>query len=91
MKDHVFPSARARLRAPLPLMILFPALAAGLAAQTAPAAGARTAAPSPTEETIELSPFVVNTDRDTGFVATSALAGGRLATDLRYLKASRAT
>lgn len=33
--------------------------------------------------TIELSPFVVGTQRDTGFVAASALAGGRLATDLK--------
>lgn len=32
---------------------------------------------------VELSPFVVNTDRDTGFVAASSLAGGRLATELK--------
>ncbi|WP_414664695.1 TonB-dependent receptor plug domain-containing protein [Horticoccus sp. 23ND18S-11] len=32
---------------------------------------------------IRLTPFTVNTDRDTGFAAASALAGGRLATDLR--------
>ena len=30
-----------------------------------------------------LSPFTVSTERDTGFVAASSLAGGRLATDLR--------
>jgi len=30
-----------------------------------------------------LSPFVVNTDKDVGFVAASALAGGRLAGDLK--------
>lgn len=35
------------------------------------------------DETIKLTPFTVNTDKDTGFAATSALAGGRLATDLR--------
>lgn len=34
-------------------------------------------------ETIELSPFVVDTSRDVGFVATSSLAGGRLAGELR--------
>ncbi len=34
-------------------------------------------------ETVELSPFVVNTEKDTGFAASSSLAGGRLATDLR--------
>jgi hypothetical protein len=33
-------------------------------------------------ETVVLSPFTVNTDRDSGFVAASSLAGGRLATDL---------
>ncbi|MBL9202109.1 MAG: TonB-dependent receptor [Opitutaceae bacterium] len=56
-------------------------LAAGLAAQTVstpvPAAAPRAVDP------IELSPFTVSTDRDEGFAATSALAGGRLATDLR--------
>jgi outer membrane receptor protein involved in Fe transport len=34
-------------------------------------------------ETVELSPFRVNTDKETGFGASSSLAGGRLATDLR--------
>ena len=32
---------------------------------------------------IVLSPFEINTNRDSGFVATSALAGGRLAMDLK--------
>jgi outer membrane receptor protein involved in Fe transport len=46
------------------------------------------AAPNPApaadlREVIELSPFVVDTSRDVGFVATSSLAGGRLAGDLR--------
>ncbi|MFM9090491.1 MAG: TonB-dependent siderophore receptor, partial [Verrucomicrobiota bacterium] len=41
-----------------------------------PAAGQ---APGP----VELTPFTVSSDRDQGFAATSALAGGRLATDLR--------
>ena len=41
-------------------------------------------APTPVDEqTLELSPFEVNTARDVGFVATSSLAGGRLAGDLR--------
>lgn len=35
------------------------------------------------EELVVLSPFVVNTSRDVGFVATSSLAGGRLAGDLK--------
>jgi len=47
-------------------------------AQTLPPAAP---APEP-ERPVALSPFVVNTDRDTGFVAASSLAGGRLATDL---------
>ncbi len=51
--------------------------AADISAQTAPAAS-----PSK-EETITLSPFTVASDRDTGFVAASALAGGRLSTDLK--------
>jgi hypothetical protein len=32
---------------------------------------------------VTLTPFTVNSDRDTGFAAASALAGGRLASDLR--------
>lgn len=39
--------------------------------------------PLKTEETILLSPFTVSTERDTGFVAASSLAGGRLAGELR--------
>ena len=35
------------------------------------------------EETVVLSPFQVDTSRGAGFAAASALAGGRLATDLR--------
>ena len=39
-------------------------------------------------EAVQLSPFTVNTDKDTGFAASSSLAGGRLATDLRDTPAS---
>ncbi|MES2692060.1 MAG: STN domain-containing protein, partial [Verrucomicrobiota bacterium] len=35
------------------------------------------------KDVVEMSPFTVNSDRDRGFVAASALAGGRLSTDLR--------
>jgi outer membrane receptor for ferric coprogen and ferric-rhodotorulic acid len=35
------------------------------------------------DEPIVLSPFEVRTDVDQGFVASSSLAGGRLATDLK--------
>ena len=47
---------------------------------------AQTATPPPAgriADPIELTPFTVSSDRDEGFAATSALAGGRLATDLR--------
>ncbi len=39
-------------------------------------------------DAVQLSPFTVNTDKDTGFAASSSLAGGRLATDLRDTPAS---
>jgi outer membrane receptor protein involved in Fe transport len=52
-------------------------LAAPLAAQTAPSTA------SAEENTLVLSPFEVSTERDVGFAATAALAGGRLATDLK--------
>ncbi len=61
-------------------------LAAALIAAAASLASAQTAPAPPAagkpEEPTTLSPFVVNTDRDAGFVAASSLAGGRLATDL---------
>jgi len=57
----------------------FAVLAAPVAtgnAQTASAASAK-------DDPVALSPFSVNASRDQGFVAASALAGGRLATDLK--------
>ena len=45
-------------------------------------ATATAAATPPADPAVTLSPFVVNTDRDNGFVAASSLAGGRLASDL---------
>ena len=48
----------------------------------APSAAPAPAAPA-SDKVVVLSPFVVNTARDQGFVATSSLAGGRLATDLK--------
>ncbi|HKB89368.1 MAG TPA: hypothetical protein VKC60_02500, partial [Opitutaceae bacterium] len=35
------------------------------------------------ETAVVLDPFTIVTERDTGFVASSSLAGGRLATDLK--------
>src|SRR5438128_2263690 len=34
------------------------------------------------DDTVELSPFTVNTDQDTGYIATDSLVGGRLSTEL---------
>jgi len=56
---------------------------AALATALAPAQTASAPPSSATDDPIALSPFTVSTDRDTGFVAASSLAGGRLASDLR--------
>ncbi len=56
-------------------------LAGWLAAS--PATDAQTASAPAKNETVTLSPFEVNTDRDTGFAAATSLAGGRLALDLK--------
>ena len=71
-----------------PLLCCALALLLGnLRAQVAPATSAvpaaRPVSAVPGEDAVRLSPFEVNTDRDTGFAATSSLAGGRLASDLR--------
>ncbi len=56
----------------------------GVRAQTAPtAADSAKKSTVASEDAITLTPFTVNSDKDTGFAATSALAGGRLASDLR--------
>jgi len=56
---------------------LFVAASGALSAQTP------LPAPEVKTEAVELSPFVVSTDRDQGFVAASSLAGARLGGDLR--------
>lgn len=43
--------------------------------------------PSGAEETIELNPFVVDGETETGWVATQSLAGSRLNTDLKDIAA----
>ncbi|MBL9200856.1 MAG: TonB-dependent receptor [Opitutaceae bacterium] len=60
-----------------PLAVVATWLAAAVA--PAPVSGADVKA----DETIVLTPFTINAQRDVGFVAASALAGGRLATDLK--------
>ena len=77
-------SSRFIFRSPrLPVVWLAATLVAAAAgfAQTAPAPVAL--APEKEAPAVKLSPFEVNTSRDEGFVASSALAGGRLNTELK--------
>ncbi|HEY0945916.1 MAG TPA: hypothetical protein VGD81_11645, partial [Opitutaceae bacterium] len=60
---------------------------AALAQEMAPSDTASAAAAS-RDEAVTLSPFVVNSDRDTGYVATDSLAGTRLRTPLKDIAAS---
>jgi hypothetical protein len=53
----------------------------------AQSAGA-TPAPAASEEVVELSPFVVESSTDVGYLATSTLAGTRLNTDLKDVGAA---
>ena len=61
--------------------------AVALAALLTPVLPAQTVPPAaaPAEPAIELSPFIVGSDRDHGYVATSSLAGTRIRTDLKDL------
>lgn len=69
----------------LPLLAV--ALGASLSAQSTgsatPGESSSTSSLDKDDEVLTLSPFVVNTDRDVGFVAASSLAGGRLGGDLK--------
>ena len=56
------------------------ALALTLSAQSIPPP-----TPASTEPVLELSPFIVGSERDRGYVATSSLAGTRIRTDLKDL------
>jgi outer membrane receptor protein involved in Fe transport len=79
-------SARARARTLLLALAAVATSDLAVMAQTAPAAPTvKTSATddSKSDDAIKLSPFEVNTSRDTGFAAASSMAGGRLATDLR--------
>ncbi|MDI1249835.1 MAG: TonB-dependent receptor plug domain-containing protein [Lacunisphaera sp.] len=75
-----------RLR--LPVTGLVAACAATLPAQITSPALATPDAAKQQEVVIELSPFVVNAERDTGYQATNTLAGSRLTTPLKDLGAS---
>ena len=73
-----------RTAGPAVAAVLLLVAAVQLAAQSAPAAADRAATKNASaDEALQLTPFTVSSDKDTGFAAASALAGGRLATDLR--------
>jgi len=59
-----------------------------LLATRAVAQTAAPAEPAKPDEVIELSPFVVNSSQDTGYQATSTLAGTRLNTDVKDIGAA---
>ena len=66
-------------------------MAASLAALLLPSASAQaadSAAKSAADETVVLSPFAVNSEKDHGYQATNTLAGTRLNTPIRDLGAS---
>jgi outer membrane receptor protein involved in Fe transport len=72
---------------------LVPLLLAAQAAvaQTTPTPASRgttTTAAEAKEETVEISPFIVSGERDTGYSATDSLAGTRLRTSLKDIAAS---
>ncbi|MEO7701490.1 MAG: TonB-dependent receptor plug domain-containing protein, partial [Opitutus sp.] len=58
-----------------------------LSAQTT-SSGPTSAAPEPDSDVISLSPFTVNSSTDSGYRATSTLAGSRVKTDLKDIAAS---
>lgn len=66
-------------------LALYCATAACSFAQAAPAGAA---APVDTEAAVVLNPFVVSTEKDTGYAATSTLAGTRLNTPVKDIGAS---
>lgn len=79
------------MKTPTPRMIT---LALALTSGLLPMLRAQTAAapdntpPKTDEETYTLSPFVVNTDKDVGYVAVDSLAGGRTNTPVKLTPAS---
>lgn len=78
-----------RLHTPLPSTLLLGLFLGpvSLAAQSLPGGNSAVATPE-TEKAIELSPFVVQSEKDTGYQAASTLAGTRLNTPVKDLGAS---
>lgn len=64
------------------LAMLLPLCALTAAAQTTPPPVSTTPG-TRSEEIVELSPFIVGSERDRGYVATSSLAGTRIRTELK--------
>src|SRR5688500_8256971 len=64
------------------LLVLFAALLALLPTALLPAQSAATNAVPPSDQPVVLSPFTVETDKDTGYIATDSLVGGRISTNL---------
>jgi outer membrane receptor protein involved in Fe transport len=56
-----------------------------LTALLAPSIATSQTVPPPTDSVVALSPFIVGSEKDRGYVATSSLAGTRIRTDLRDL------
>ncbi|PTX97871.1 TonB-dependent receptor plug domain-containing protein [Opitutus sp. ER46] len=67
-----------------PLLLLAALLAAELSAQTAPTSPTPTAA----EEPVVLSPFLIRSERDRGYGATTSLGASRVALDMSNIPAS---
>ncbi len=73
--------SRARAFALLPALSLL--ALARLSAQAVPSTPSSSAAKPSADETIELSPFVIEADEDEGYSAKNTLAGTRLRTELK--------
>jgi iron complex outermembrane recepter protein len=83
MKDYTKQRALPELHGLLAVLMTSVALVSTLVAQTRSAPGD----PS-RDETVELSPFIVSTNQDVGYLASNTLAGSRLNTPLRDTAAS---
>src|ERR1043166_8063887 len=80
------PGGCPRITRLLPARLLLMLIAASLSAQETPRTTPQTS--SSDEKAVELSPFVVASDKDVGYVATNTLAGSRLNTALKDTPAS---
>jgi len=72
-----------------PISLVLSLIASSLCAQTsAPVQSVPPSKPNQAEAAIELSPFVVTTDKDLGYLAGNTLSGSRLNTKLYDTSAS---